>query len=243
MCDSFIIIFHRNLFSLVDSWRNFITFTFLSTALEFFMYQFSITAFYERLHDEIIVYAKQVKIDSNNSSILFKLLSLSVKIPVGDNNSSFIPSNRYNPFLCNLAYIYAVTQGWRDGKTFVHKNALDLSYRYVIRVTTTISYIIFQVFLRYGYNAPFYDPSSYSINDFNQLMIFIVISFLLETIAHIPANYWLIQRFNISLYSRFISFFHMSDNHEIYVHMLIWYVGHITSDVFVAKIDYNTANL
>lgn len=72
-----------------------------------------------------------------------------------------------------LCYVYNTTHFWYPGRLFVSKNALYLAYKFVLRITSSISYLLFSSLLRYGYNSPpYYTEASYSEQTFQNLMYF-----------------------------------------------------------------------
>jgi len=124
MADTFLIVFQRNLFSLVHTWEAFFEFTAYSFAFEMATFFYCMTEHYEELHDSILKYAEEF-------------------------NECVNPKEKYK--LKNVVcYLYAITHSWQDGKFFVSKNALYISYRFLLRLQSTLAYMLFQVFLRYG---------------------------------------------------------------------------------------------
>ena len=227
MADCFLIIYQRNLFSLVDTWFNFAIVTIFCALFEILVYSFSVTKTYEKFHDSLMRYARRHRDALDISAV--------------DWSGSVIITNivhfRTDKILPQLAIIYAICHRWQDGRIFVHRNALMISYRIMIRISSSIAYIIFTTFLRFGYNAQFYeDASSLSIDDFKLLMTFIVISVIIDIIVVLPTDYYLRKTTNIGLASRFVSYFAISDQPEYFIFM-IWAITHITTDVFIAKVQ------
>jgi hypothetical protein len=215
MADTYLIVYYRNLFAYVDGWPTFLEFSLVAVILELVTFQYSVTDSYRELHNTIISYGIRKLQETNNINVI-------------------------ESFKINCAFLYCTTHGWRDGEIFVNKNALMLGYRFILRSSTTVSYIIFQLFLRYGYNSPFYsvDKQHYSDDRFSNLLAFIALSFVFECIVMYFPEKSLRDKTGIGILARTISFFQKAPNSAPYVLFFIWALGHINSDVFVAKIDY-----
>ena len=220
MADTYLIVFQRNLFSLISSWGIFVILTVVSGLYEYVLYQFQVTTLYERMHDALLDYglAGQARMAEAGGSLWrwWRVMSLA---ELG-------------------CVLYGEAHCWYRGAVYVNKNALNISYRYVIRVVATISYVLFTTFLRFGYNSNYYsDASSLNAQSYELLMAFIFISFFIDTVVVIATDA-LVQRLTgVSLYQRFMYFFSGSRGKE-YREFFVWVVGHIITDVFVAKIPY-----
>lgn len=211
VADTFLITFQRNLFTLVTSWTSFVEINAASLLFEVLIYQVQTWHVYEVWHDHVLVRGKAfVEGDRSVSA---------------DSVGGF-------------CYIYSATHFWYPGRLFVNKNALHLAYKFVLRITSSISYLLFSTLLRYGYNSPYYAEASYSERTYQNLMYFILLSLLFDFIVISVTDYFLRKRTGLSLYCRFMQFFAAGEGSE-YVHFLIWVTTHITSDIFVAKILYS----
>lgn len=95
--DCFFIIFERNLFTSITTWRKFIIFTLLHCIFEIALFSFSISEYYENWHDKLIKNGKDLKsninINNNNSYIANKLITLYYKIN-GNKRNGYILINR-----------------------------------------------------------------------------------------------------------------------------------------------------
>lgn len=254
MADAFLIVFQRNLFSIVSSWENFAIFNIIACSYELIVYQFCVTERYEQLHDSILLFARggsSTDRDQQLSSDLPTTSSDSKNVPVliNEEKKDYSISDLIHVYwihcLRSCAIGYARGHMWRSGNIFVHKNCLNLSYRYSLRVVASISYILYSSFLHFSYNAPYYrNDTSINLRDYSRLMAFIVISLLLETIALSASAYLIYKRSGISLFRRFISFFDISTPaNRGYLGFYVWVVAHIMTDVFVAKINYKVSEL
>lgn len=213
MADTFLIVFQRNLFSLVHSWAGFFEFSAYSFIFELVTFFYGVTESYQKLHDAVI-----------------------------DRGRQFIDKPDDRNALGFLAWFYGITHGFQDGNFFVNKSCLYISYRFVLRFSTMISYMLFEVFLRYGYNSYFYDAATYTEDEFKMLMAFQIISMVLEFIAIIPTDWLIRKRSGKSMTTRFFAFFSDKDS-QMYVTFFVWVLTHISTDVFVDKINYSASHL
>jgi hypothetical protein len=218
----------------------------LSASYELVMYLFQVTGTYETYHDYFVMCAKNAVIERYRRGNYVAQIGG----PSLENFDGFVDTDVVSVFgeprfttTETILVLYAQFHKFHDGSVFVHRNALHISYRFVLRVTSTVSYILFTTFLKYGYNRRFYsDASSLSQHSFDLLMDFIIISFLIDAVVWLLADYVLTKRTSISLIQRFIAFFDPIRNggNTQYIMFLIWVTAHITTDVFVAKIPYDT---
>ena len=212
MTDTFYVVYQRNLFSGVKNWTEFAEFATIFAVIEVVMFQFCVTETYEKWHDDVRVIAKD-EVEKEKGS-----------------------------FKYDLCYFYCATHGWLDGRSFIHKNALHLSYKALLRVSSSVAFLLFETFLRYSYNKKYYDAALFSPQGYNNLVGYVIVSMILDIIVVFPTEYMLRKRDKPGLMQHFFAFFN-SANGPIYMGFFIWVIAHITTDVFVAKILYGTTTL
>ena len=234
--DIFIVVFVRNLFSNITTWDQFFVFTSVTVIIDSCSFMLAISHASQSLHDKILAIAE----------------------PCHQSSTKSIPQF--------FASRYARSRGYRSGAIVGSKIALQYALKYAVMLVVSFSYVIFSIWLRYGYNRDFYSPKEMSNEHFQTLMIFVLLSVIFETLTIIPANNILISNTGFSLWNRlgyfaffyifnkqispssvylhlrrWVSFFHVAEGKQYYV-FFCWATAHVISDVFVAKILYKDSS-
>lgn len=170
--DIFVVVFQRNLFSNIDTWGDFFLFTFLSNTVDVCTSMYQISQHYKSMHDRICAYAATVEGSTPSTILQF------------------------------FAVRYANSRGKRPGEIVMHKYALLLAHKYMLTLASSLSFIVFQTWLRFGYNRHYYDTSSLSESQFENQMVFVLLSVIIDTMTIFPVNYILNKTTGNSLWER-----------------------------------------
>ena len=140
-------------------------------------------------------------------------------------------------FFTFCAHVFARINDYRSGVLTVDQSAIRLCMKIIINISALISYMFFSIVLRCGYNKHFYNVQSSSSANFERLLAFVCVYLGVEILLIAPTDVYVKKSSNYSLFNRWVSFFDINDGQEYYV-FLVWALTHVTTDVFIAKIDY-----
>ena len=179
--DIFIVVFQRNLYSSIGSWESFFLFTFITHFFDaLIIFIFLKSFFLETTHNIIVEYARERIAENAGESI--------VEI-----------STRQR-----LAVLYATASNYLDGSILKSFLALLIAQKHAIFIATSMSYLLLESFLRYGYNQNLYDPISLSEYEYTKLMTFVTFSIVLRVIAFLPVDYLLLQQDGSTFWNRYL---------------------------------------
>uniref|UniRef100_A0A7S2RQM3 Uncharacterized protein n=1 Tax=Rhizochromulina marina TaxID=1034831 RepID=A0A7S2RQM3_9STRA len=118
------------------------------------------------------------------------------------------------------------------GKLLPQRMAINLTIHTMLAVQSSIAYLIFWSFLRYGYNQDFFPTvNDQSDADFSRLCEFVVIGAVMEISFFFGVNILMHRRTTFSLWAPLRAAF---TTHPEYLWYMTGILAHVTGDVFLA---------
>ena len=120
-------------------------------------------------------------------------------------------------------------------KLIYQRVCMDYSLRFSLILSTAISYIIFFVFIRFGYNYQFYDTygEGISVDKFDKVIYFVLISVSIELVLFFAIDQ--LARANTG-HSLFFPWFVIFTNSSSYLFFVIVMSAHVMTDVYITQI-------
>lgn len=171
--DIYLITFHRNLFTFLNSWVEFFEIIIGYLVFETFFFTLSISMFYLELHNTLMKYDPR----SLNPSI-FSTKSSTDNSVTKSMTLEVILVEAYQNFNKNII-----------NEAFVFKNALNITLLFVIKVATSVTYIITLPIIRYSYNKSYFPTTSKcSATDFTRIVLSVFISLIIDIVVFLLAD-------------------------------------------------------
>jgi hypothetical protein len=87
-------------------------------------------------------------------------------------------------------------------EAFVFKNALNVTLLFVIKVATSVTYIITLPIIRYSYNKSYFPTTSKcSATDFTRIVLFVLISLIIDVVVFFLADKYVQVYIHALIYS------------------------------------------
>jgi hypothetical protein len=184
--DIYLITFHRNLFTFIDSWVEFLEIIIGYLVFETLFFTLSISMFYLEFHNTIMKYDPRssnpsiFSTKSSTDSSVKKSLTLEVVLVEAYQN--------FNKNIINEAFVF--------------KNALNITLLFVIKVATSVTYIITLPIIRYSYNKSYFPTTSNcSATDFTRIVLCVLISLIIDVIVFLLADKYVQVYIHAIIYS------------------------------------------
>lgn len=168
--DIYLVTFHRNLFTLLNSWTEFLQVIIGYLVFESIFFTFSISCFYLNVHNTLMNY------------------SISPDTSIHRNSD-------VNDFMTFKLFLVGVYQNFNKNivnEAFVFKNALNITLLFVIKVATSVTYLITLPILRYSYNKTYFPTTSAcSSTVFIRIVLCVLISLIIDVVVFMLADKYL----------------------------------------------------